>query len=344
MRKKYLKTFISICGILLLLILSTIPSSSIENSALINLYRSERIENYPIDDSQDENRIVDFMDLSPRIINLIHNFPVLIHPLQQIIPFLKSDEQSSDDTQYWGLLIAVGEYLNNPNEDRPSMLTQVENLYDALISSENWESSHIKKIKADQANLENILLGFSWLMQMEDRNDISLIYITTHGYYLNQDLPPYDEADGKDEILVPYEGFDDKSKFLWDDEINLFCSLLQSKGVCLIVDSCFSGGFNDAYQKTTRYSKEWNDDFVESLRSGAHRVILMSSEEDQVSYGSTFSRFIAQGLHGPADDNDNDEISAEEVFDYAEPFVTMYGRQQPTMVDAFNGQLPLVDL
>jgi hypothetical protein len=340
MRKK----FILIWGILLLFVISTIPSSSIENSALPKMDQPDKSEKYLHDDSQDENRIIDLMDLSPRTITLIHNFPVLIHPIQQIIPFLKSDKPSTDDTQHWGLLIAVGEYLNNPSEDRPSMLTEVENLYDALISSENWISSHIKKIKADQANLENILRGFSWLMQKEDSNDISLIYITTHGYYLNEDLPPYDEADGKDEILVPYEGFDDKSKFLWDDEINLFCSLLQSKGVCLIIDSCFSGGFNDAYQKTTSYSQQWNDDFVGSLRSGAHRVILMSSEEDQVSYGSTFSRFIAQGLHGPADNDDNDEISAEEVFDYAEPFVTMYGRQQPTMVDAFSGQLPLVEL
>lgn len=279
------------------------------------------------------------------LLMLFHKNPWLMNPLKNILTnFNTNTKSTTDDTEYWGLLIAVGEYLNNPEENRPNMLTEVENLYDALIKSEIWDPSHIRKIKAENANLENILEGFSWLMKMEDQNDISLIYITTHGYYLDQDLPPIDEADGKDEFLIPYEGFDDTSKILWDDEINFFCSLMQSKGICLIVDSCFSGGFNDAYQRSIGEirSEDWINDFVEDLSSNTGRVILMSSEEDEVSYGSTFSRYIAKGLDGSADDNDDHIISAEELFFYAEPFVTQSGRQQPTLVDTYTGELPMV--
>lgn len=283
---------------------------------------------------------------SYNFLTLIHTHPFLINPLKQVINHFKININPTDSTEYWGLLIAVGEYLNNPEQDRPTMLTEVENIYDSLINSETWDSSHIMKIKGENATLENILEGFQWLMDMEDENDISLIYITTHGYYLEQDLPPKDEADGKDEILIPYEGFDNTNKFLWDDEINLFCSMMQSKGICLIVDSCFSGGFNDAYIKTVGdiQSEHWIADFLEELTNDAGRVILMSSEEDQVSYGSRFSHYIAEGLEGIADDNDDEIISAEELFFYAEPFVAQYGRQQPTMVDAYSGELPITNI
>ena len=67
---------------------------------------------------------------------------------------------SSDGTEYWALLIAVGVYLNHPEQDRPSMLREVEDVYNSLLASINWESSHIRKITGENANLENIISGF----------------------------------------------------------------------------------------------------------------------------------------------------------------------------------------
>lgn len=280
------------------------------------------------------------------LIKLIHNNPFLMKPLEKLLSHLKINMGTTDDTEYWGLLIAVGEYLNNPNQDRPSMLVAVENMYQSLHSSDNWEPSHIRKIKGENANLENILEGFKWLLQMEDENDISLVYITTHGGYLNSDYPPKDETDGKDEILIPYEGFDDTSKFLWDDEINFFLNLLQSKGVCFIVDSCHSGGFNDAYIKTKddAFSEHWINDFLDDLNDDFGRVILMSCEESELSYGSDFSYYIAQGFEGEADKNHDNICTAEETFEYVQPIVENMGMQHPTMVDTYDGELPLTTI
>ncbi len=278
------------------------------------------------------------------VVQMVHRNPWLITPLTLVFRQFEKNTRSTDDIEYWGLLIAVGEYLNNPNENRPSMLTEVENVYAALVNADNWEPSHIMKMKAENADLDGILEGFSWLRQMEDDNDFSFIYITTHGYFLNIDLPPIDEADGKDEILIPYEGFDDTSKFLWDDEINFFCSLLDSIGVCLIVDSCFSGGFKDAYVQIQGElpSEHWIDELRADLAAEAGRVILMSCKENEVSYGSTFSYYVAQGINGAADDNNDGIITAEEIFWYAEPFVTRYGAQHPTLIDAYSGELPVI--
>ena len=189
---------------------------------------------------------------------------------------------------------------------------------------------------------------------MDDRNDMTLVYITTHGAPLRDpetgepiDLPPIDEKDGADEILVMYEGFDTWYSFIWDDLLNFFLSLLQSKGVCLIVDSCYSGGFNDhitlEQEKETFTSKLFINDILNEL-SKNNRVILMSSEEDTVSYGSHFTNYIAEGLYGSADKqfgNDNGVTSAEEAFYFSQYYIDLYGIQHPTIFDGYSGEFPL---
>jgi hypothetical protein len=159
--------------------------------------------------------------------------------------------QEAAGTEYWALLFAVGVYKNNPDQDRPSMIEAVNDLYDVLLGSPQWQADHIHKVTADQATGRRLIRELIWLIQNEDSDDLSLIYLTTHGGPLRGpngspiDLPPKDEDDGADEILAMYGGFDKFYAFIWDDLLNFFLSLLQSKGVCLIVDSCFSGGFND---------------------------------------------------------------------------------------------------
>ncbi|RLF33902.1 MAG: hypothetical protein DRM98_01550 [Thermoplasmata archaeon] len=257
-------------------------------------------------------------------------------------------EKNNDETEYWGLLIAVGEYLNHPDQNRPSMLIKVEELYQTLLNSSNWDSNHIKKITAEKATLRNIIQGFLWLAEKEDKNDISLVYITTHGFHLKFDIPPFDEADGKDEALVPYEGFEKPLSFLSDDELNFLLNRLDSKGICVIIDSCYSGGFNDHTTKKTRFidsyaSRTWAEDFLKELK-GEKRVVLMSSMEDEVSFGSYFSHFLIKGLQGAADENMDKTCTAEEIFYYAKTFVEEIGVQHPTILDLYPGELPLVIL
>ena len=77
---------------------------------------------------------------------------------------------------------------------------------------------------------------------------------------------------------------------------------------------------------------------------GEGRVVLMSSEEDTVSYGSYFSNFLISAW-GPANLADyfgnNDGInSAEEAFVYAKPLTeaATENRQHPTILDNYDGE------
>ena len=268
-----------------------------------------------------------------------------------------TDRQEAAGTEYWALLFAVGVYKNNPHEDRPSMLEAVDDLYDVLLDSPQWQADHIHKVTASEATGQRLIKELIWLIQNEDSDDMSLIYITTHGSPLKSpkgypiDLPPKDENDGADEILIMYEGFDKWYAFIWDDLLNFFLSLLQSKGVCLIVDSCFSGGFNDDPMFEGFIPKEYT---AESFTQGfagelatQGRVVLMSCEENAISWGSYFSEFLisACGFWNWADvfGNGDGINSAEEAFNFAKPLVELMteGRQHPTIFDLYDGEFPL---
>jgi len=110
-------------------------------------------------------------------------------------------------TEYWALLVAVGVYADDPEQNRPLMLVEVDDFYNEILKSEVWSEDHIKVIKAEDATVANIISGFRWLDKMEDEDDISVVYLTTHGGPLGFDLPPFDEEDKTDEILSSYWSF-----------------------------------------------------------------------------------------------------------------------------------------
>ena len=259
-----------------------------------------------------------------------------------------------NETEYWALIVAVGVYANNPDMDRPSMLVESENLQKMLPVSSNWDESHIKVIEGENATVPNIINGFRWLDEMEDENDISLVYLTTHGFPIIFDLPPFDEADGMDEALATYRGFlPFPSPWSWeplanpfailtDDEINFFLNRLESKGIGLIVDSCHSGGFNDNWSYSKAASEDWAKEFAGELQ-GRNRVIITSVPETETSYGSYFSDYIIRGLQGYGDSNGDGLCSLEEAFNYAKPIIERDTGMRPQIFDDYPGELVLTE-
>ena len=265
-----------------------------------------------------------------------------------------SDHPETAGTEYWALIFAVGVYKNNPDADRPSMLEAADNLYATLINSPEWQPDHIHMVKGSQATGKALIQGLIWLIQNADADDKVLVYLTTHGSPLKNangmpvDLPPKDEADGADEILVMYDGFDKWYAFVWDDVINFLLSLVKAEGVCLIVDSCFSGGFNDPPFGSIGLPEYSANDFTEGFAgelATQGRVVLMSSEESTSSWGSYFSEFLIYGFEGWADLSGNGDgiNSAEEAFYFAKPWVELFteGRQHPTIMDLYSGEFPV---
>lgn len=261
--------------------------------------------------------------------------------------------QETTQSQYWALLFAVGIYENAPNQDRPEMLQACDNLYNVLIDSPQfWQASNIHTVKGSQAILQNLIKELLWLRKNSESDDYVLVYITTHGNHLTDsnglpwDLPPKDEADGADEILMMYNGFNTWYGFIWDDMLNFFLSIIKCKGLCLIVDSCYSGGFNDppynAIEQNKYTAESFANGFVEDVAVPG-RVVLMSCQENEVSYGSYFSNLLISGFQGSADSEGNQDgiNSAEESFERAEFWLDLAGNQHPKILDNFLGEFPV---
>lgn len=250
-------------------------------------------------------------------------------------------------SEYWALLVAVGVYADKPQQNRPLMLEEVDDLYDVLLQSNIWSEDHIKVIKGEEATCSNIISGLKWLDKMEDEDDFSLVFFSTHGSPAGTDIFPFDEEDGTDEILVSYWGFAYPGLYIWDDQLNFRLNQLESQGVCLIVDSCYAGGFNDppGWIKTSKnINKITTEDWIEGFGgelSGQKRVVLMASREDELSYSGGFAPYLIDGLRGYADDNSDDIVTAEEVFFYTQPRAS---RQHPTIYDGYPGEFPLIYL
>lgn len=270
--------------------------------------------------------------------------------------------QGTAQSQHWALLFAVGVYLNHPEMDREEMLTACDNLYSTLISSSDyWQPSNIKVVKGSDATLQNLIKGLLWLRQNAKNEDYVLVYITTHGGQLKnkqglpRDLPPKDEADGSDEVLAMYNGFDKWYGNIWDDALNFFLSIIHCKGLCLMVDSCYSGGFNDPPLNARGLTNDgaftaasFTEGFVSEL-SAENRIVLMSAQEDCLSFSTYFSMFLTEGFSGLADlaGNLDGVNSAEEAFNYAAPLTEFWVwfftgfEQHPTISDLYPGEFPV---
>jgi hypothetical protein len=251
-----------------------------------------------------------------------------------------------NSTEYWALLIT-----NLIIYDNDVVVPGFKNLYDILLDSPWWSADHIKVLQEENATKRNIIQGLRWLDSMDDSDDISLVYINTHGGHLYKDLFPYDEEDGFDEVLTTYWSDDFPLTMIRDDELNYYLSRLDSKGVSLILDTCHAGGFNDPpFQNIKDSSPEtdstehkqnswlhWSEGFADELR-GQNRVVVMASREDELSYFGGLTPAFTDGLRGFADKNMDGMVSAEETFFYAYP--RCY-QQHPTLFDTFDGELIL---
>lgn len=265
-------------------------------------------------------------------------------------------ENTCDNIDYWGLLISVGVYANNPQKNIDEMLIEVDNLYETLLISNRWDADHINVIKGENATVRGIIDGFRWLNENEDENDISLVYIATHGGLLRFDYPPLDEDDGKDAFLATYRSWlPIKNPFtqmpllnpfaiITDDAINYFLNQLESQGICMIVDCCHSGGFNDNWSYAiTPNMVDFADELGSDLK-GRNRVIITSARKDQLS-GLGFSYFLTEGLKGLSDENNNGICSAEESFVYAKSERgKIWSWPDPQIFDDYEGELSLTEV
>lgn len=168
-------------------------------------------------------------------------------------------------TEYWAVIVGVdykwydgGWHI--PFEDYATTM------YETLLTSEQWEQDHILLLTEENATMINIIASLLWLDCMDDGDDYSFVYYSAHGgnlkdayysellgRYISIDIPPIDEADGYDEFLTTYWTAKRNLTFITDDLFNFLLSRLDSQGIAVVIDACYSGGIIDENQTSYPY-------------------------------------------------------------------------------------------
>ena len=229
----------------------------------------------------------------------------------------------NEKVSYWGVIIGIFEYENGAQLSSKA----VRDMYSAMLSSKNWNEDNLKFITNEKATKEGIKSAIKWLANVSDEDDFVFFYYNGHcGQFPDDDG---DEKDGKDEALIPYEYNEStKSPIARDDELDQWFDLVKAKGICLIFDTCHSGGLveNDNDYLSMKNTAKHNliKEFVCDLES-KDRVIIVSSPEAFLTYvhqglGGTLTIGLSIGLRGFADFNMDRQCSAEEAFRFVKMF------------------------
>jgi hypothetical protein len=146
---------------------------------------------------------------------------------------------------------------------------------------------HIKLVLNEQATNSGIYYATKWLAENAGANDTALFYFCGHS--APENLGSYDYLVSASQLAE------------WLDGIH-------SQKVVVILDTCYAGSFG----------KELNQN---------GRIVLMSCQpmesslEDRELKHAVFTHYILQALNDfpGTDTNGNYELSAKEIFDYADP-------------------------
>ena len=273
---------------------------------------------------------------------------------------------SDDGTEYWALLVGVNEFKNQPYMTNLSLFNgePPTDLYHLLLTSDHWQPDHIRLLTGKNASIFNVFKGFRWMHRMSDADDICLFYVASHGQE-GYDMPPRDENGRGDCLLWMYDTYrtmigtypncwyfcmPNKLYYLYDDTVNNWLSHLRCKGVCVIIEACQAGGFNDSPRRsqTTQLPSQWMEHLGEKL-SAPGRVILTACSIDELSNGNFFGYYLMEGLQGFGDANNDGICSAEEAFNYSVPKTKEILLKEfdfpmsPQIYDSYPGELLLTD-
>ena len=206
--------------------------------------------------------------------------------------------------------------------------TDVSGLRNALQSAPNPHGTPIHFRTYSNHGGSSILSDITWLADNAGPGDMAYFFYSGHG---GTGSWSYDERNGSARNSYN-ETIGRSYSMVSDDQVAAALSAIDSRvPVVAIFDSCYAGGMTGG---------------TDDLDSLPNTFVMMSSREDEFSYGSyPYSRFTNQLIRGigsslPADTNDNGTITLDEWISYARNSV--YG-QSPEYFDAGNfGALPIV--
>jgi uncharacterized caspase-like protein len=227
---------------------------------------------------------------------------------------------------------------------RPRPLRGAENDADALAELVTgrlgFAPKNVVVLKGASATREKIKAAFLDLAGRTRPENQFLFHYSGHGTQV-ADVPPFDEPDGRDEALCPWDATGDGANLVRDDELGFWLDDVRARRVTVILDCCHAGtGTKDvdgggdidgevasrflpmklAAARFSKPKRPWRELEGNTKAFGAQVVSFFACQPDQQAYerrfldrapprrAGQFSHFFVEGLRDATADQDRDGI------------------------------------
>lgn len=195
----------------------------------------------------------------------------------------------------WALIVGISSFADSTmNLKYPAK--DAKDFRDFLVNEEKFAPDHVRMLTNEQATRGNILdeLGDKWLPRVAGRDDLVIIFISSHG-------SPSDLDVGGVNYIVAYDT--DKNRLYstgiaMQDMCRIIKARVHTDRALLVLDACHSGA---AVPDGKGLSRTGNVD-IDEVVQGTGQLVISSSEPAQVSWESTsqpnsvFTRHLIDGL------------------------------------------------
>jgi len=193
----------------------------------------------------------------------------------------------------------------------------------------------------EHATLAKIRAGIAALADQSRPGDEVFIYFSGHGAKCADDNG--DEPDGKDELLIPYDGVPRADRIhdtmLLDDTFGRWLQSLDGRKVIIIIDACHAAGMVSGEKAASDFSLSRNEDRFDFLTDELEKIaalkdisqrnsaLLLASQSDETAKERRDGTLSVMTYYLIEAAQRSSQVTLDEAFQYLKPRVIEYVRQ-----------------
>ena len=234
---------------------------------------------------------------------------------------LEGAPKKASEIKVWAVVIGIASYSHMPvlrytDDDAYRMYAFLKSPEGGALADDQ-----IRVLVDEDATKAKITKTMDEVFGQAGPNDLVMLYFSGHG--LKGSFLPID-----------FDGYNNK---LFHEEINSIFANSPAKYKLCIADACHSGSL--FAMKSGTVENALASYYKTLAQADAGTALIMSSKSDETSLESSglrqgvFSHFLIRGLKGEADNDQDDVVSVQELFDFIHGNVRSYTgmRQSPVI-------------
>ena len=242
---------------------------------------------------------------------------------QRIDPFTLSTAAASEATKFnatevktlaatkvrekWALVVGISKFHASQLDPKHSIdldfSAKDARDFAALLVDKNYgrfKSENVKVLTDDQATRVQIMYGLSWLAENAQKDDLVVIYVSSHGSPREADVAGVSYVITYDTDLSEAGLYATSLPMV--DIVSAVQNRIKAQRAAVFLDTCFSGSVVAGAKALTFERGGVSNETLERFRQGVGRVIVTASQANEISYESKnlrngfFTYYLIEGM------------------------------------------------